>query len=126
MTGRMRPGATYNDPNFNSDHWFGPFSQFNSSYNKNRSIAAFDAFPSGHTGAIFAMATVFSEQYKEAAFSGSLFCVDPFRKVYASCLSPQHEQSQDLPSAFIASCCASVIVACEACPSLSFIGQDSG
>ena len=65
MTGRMRPGATYNDPSFNSDHWFGPFSQFNSSYNKNRSIAAFDAFPSGHTGAIFAMATVFSEQYKE-------------------------------------------------------------
>ena len=65
LTGRMRPGATYNDAEYNSDHWFGPFAQFNINYNKDRGVAAFDAFPSGHTAAIFAIATVFSEQYKE-------------------------------------------------------------
>ena len=65
LTGRMRPGALYNDPVYHSDHWFGPFAQFNKKYNSDRGVAAFDAFPSGHTAAIFAMATVFSEQYKE-------------------------------------------------------------
>ena len=65
LTGRMRPGALYNDPVYQSDHWFGPFAQFNKKYNSDRGVAAFDAFPSGHTAAIFAMATVFSEQYKE-------------------------------------------------------------
>ena len=65
LTGRMRPGATYNDPEYNADHWFGPFAAFNSKYNKNRGVAGFDAFPSGHTAAIFAMATVFSEEYKD-------------------------------------------------------------
>ncbi len=64
LTGRMRPGATYNDVQYNSDHWFGPFAQFKK-YNVQHGVADFDAFPSGHTGAIFAMATVFSELYKD-------------------------------------------------------------
>ena len=65
VSGRMRPGQSYGDPEFNNDHWFGPFAQFQSKYNSNRGIAAFDAFPSGHTGAAFAIATVFAEQYKD-------------------------------------------------------------
>ncbi len=65
LTGRMRPGNTYDDPEFKSDHWFGPFSQFSKKYNLHRGAGAFDAFPSGHTGSIFAMATVIAKQYKE-------------------------------------------------------------
>ncbi len=61
LSSRMRPEATYTDKEFNSDHWFGPFAQFGS----HRSIAAFDAFPSGHTGAAFAMATAFSKEYSD-------------------------------------------------------------
>ena len=65
LSGRMRPVQTYGDPEYNSDHWFGPFAQFKSKYNSKRNIAGFDAFPSGHTAAIFSMATVFSEQYRD-------------------------------------------------------------
>lgn len=65
FTGRMRPGETYGDPEYNSDHWFGPFAFLNNKYNTNRGVGGFDAFPSGHTGAAFAMATVFSQQYKD-------------------------------------------------------------
>jgi hypothetical protein len=60
----MRPEATYNDREFNRDHWFGPFAQFGPEAN-GRSVGAFDAFPSGHTGAAFAMATVFAKEYSE-------------------------------------------------------------
>jgi membrane-associated phospholipid phosphatase len=65
ISSRMRPSATYTDVEYNSDHWFGPFAQFDKDYNSERGIAAFDAFASGHTGCIFAMATVFSEVYKD-------------------------------------------------------------
>ena len=65
LSSRMRPGATYNDPNYNTDHWFGPFAQFNPKYNQVRGVAAFDAFPSGHTAAAFAMATIFAKEYSE-------------------------------------------------------------
>lgn len=65
LSGRMRPEITYTDKEFSSDHWFGPFAQFNSKYNNNRGIGSFDAFPSGHTGAAFAMATVISDEYKD-------------------------------------------------------------
>jgi membrane-associated phospholipid phosphatase len=65
LTGRMRPGETYSDPEYNSDHWFGPFGRFKEKYNSQRGVGGFESFPSGHTGAIFAMATVFSEQYKD-------------------------------------------------------------
>ncbi len=65
LSGRMRPGQTYGDPEYKMDHWFGPFAQFQTKYNSNRGIGAFDAFPSGHTGAAFAIATVFADQYKD-------------------------------------------------------------
>lgn len=65
LTGRMRPGATYGDLEYNSDHWFGPFAQFGPDRNAHRSIAGFDAFPSGHTGAAFSMATVFALRYSD-------------------------------------------------------------
>lgn len=65
LTSRMRPGATYNDPEFHTDHWFGPFAQFNSAYSKGRGVAAFDAFPSGHTAAAFAIATIFAKEYSD-------------------------------------------------------------
>lgn len=64
LTSRMRPGATYIDREYRSDHWFGPFAQFKKSNYDGRGIAGFDAFPSGHTAAAFAMATVFAVQYK--------------------------------------------------------------
>ncbi|MBL0102981.1 MAG: phosphatase PAP2 family protein [Bacteroidetes bacterium] len=65
LAGRIRPGSSYADAEYNYGHWFGPFAQFNSRYNKNRTVSSFDAFPSGHTGAAFAMATVFAKEYKE-------------------------------------------------------------
>jgi membrane-associated phospholipid phosphatase len=61
LTSRMRPEAVYTDQEFHSDHWFGPFAQFGSQ----RGIAAFDAFPSGHTGFAFAVATAFSKEYSD-------------------------------------------------------------
>lgn len=63
LAGRMRPGQLYGDFEYKEDHWFGPFGQFKAMYNANRGIGAFDAFPSGHTGAAFAIATVFADQY---------------------------------------------------------------
>jgi hypothetical protein len=66
LSGRMRPGETYNDPEFPHGHWFGPFAQLNSKYNSNRGAGNFDAFPSGHTGAAFAIATVFAKRYKDS------------------------------------------------------------
>ncbi|REK49704.1 MAG: phosphatase PAP2 family protein [Bacteroidetes bacterium] len=65
MAGRMRPGATYNDREFNSDHWFGPFSEFDSELKKGRSKNAFSSFPSGHTTAAFAISSVFADRYKD-------------------------------------------------------------
>lgn len=64
LTARMRPGATYVDREFTSDHWFGPFAQYKNSNYYGRGIAGFDAFPSGHTAAAFAMATVIAVQYR--------------------------------------------------------------
>lgn len=61
----MRPEATYADPQYNSDHWFGPFARFNREYNSVRGKAAFESFFSGHTGTAFALATVFSREYSE-------------------------------------------------------------
>jgi hypothetical protein len=33
LTGRIRPGATYGDPEYKLDHWFGPFAGYNVNYN---------------------------------------------------------------------------------------------
>lgn len=65
LTGRMRPGATYGDKEFNRDHWFGPFGQFDSDERGTRGIGAYDAFPSGHTAAAFSIATVFAGTYSD-------------------------------------------------------------
>ncbi len=65
LSGRMRPGATYTDKEYQNGHWFGPFAQFNSKYNKERGVAAFDAFPSGHTAAAFAIATIFAKEFAD-------------------------------------------------------------
>ncbi len=65
LAGRMRPGATYGDKVYNSDHWFGPFSEFNKSERGTRGIGAYDSFPSGHTAAAFSIATVFAGRYTD-------------------------------------------------------------
>ncbi len=65
LTGRMRPGATYGDKVYNSDHWFGPFAEFNKSERGTRGIGAYDSFPSGHTAAAFSIATVFAGRYSD-------------------------------------------------------------
>lgn len=65
LTGRMRPEATYEDPEYKNGHWFGPFAVYNSKYNQERGVAAFASFPSGHTTAAFSIATVFAEQYSD-------------------------------------------------------------
>ncbi len=65
LTGRMRPGATYGDKEYNSDHWFGPFAEFNKAERGTRGIGAYDAFPSGHTAAAFSIATVFAGRYSD-------------------------------------------------------------
>lgn len=65
LTGRMRPGATYGDKVYNSDHWFGPFAEFNKAERGTRGIGAYDAFPSGHTAAAFSIATVFAGRYSD-------------------------------------------------------------
>ena len=63
LTGRMRPGATYGDLKYTQGHWFGPFAEFNPTIRNGRSIASFDAFPSGHTAAAFSIAAVFATSY---------------------------------------------------------------
>jgi len=63
LASRERPSATYVD--YHHDFWWGPFQQFNSRIARDRSIAAFDAFPSGHTATAFSIASVFAHQYSE-------------------------------------------------------------
>ena len=65
LSGRMRPGQSYGDAEYPNGHWFGPFGQFNAKNSLNRGVGAFDAFPSGHTGAAFSIATVFADQYHD-------------------------------------------------------------
>ena len=66
LTGRERPSATYGD--FHHDFWWGPFQQFNARVSKNRGVASFDAFPSGHTATAFSIASVFAHQYADKKF----------------------------------------------------------
>lgn len=106
LSSRMRPGATYNDRNYNSDHWFGPFAQFNPRYNQNRSIAAFDAFPSGHTAAAFAMATIFAKEYSEyKAIPPILYSLAGLVAV-SRLVQHEHWASDLLPGAAIGYLCA--------------------
>lgn len=106
LTSRMRPGATYNDREFNSDHWFGPFAQFNPKYKEGRSVAAFDAFPSGHTAAAFAIATVFAKEYAEyKAVPPILYSIAGLVAV-SRLVQHDHWASDLLPGAAIGYLCA--------------------
>ncbi|MFA5404957.1 MAG: phosphatase PAP2 family protein [Ignavibacteria bacterium] len=66
LAGRERPEASYEYSKHPSGIWRGPIHQI---INKEkRSVASYDAFPSGHTATIFSVATVFAEQYKDIPF----------------------------------------------------------
>ncbi len=61
MFGRERPSKATKE----GGRWSGPFSYFNHRDNGSRSIASYDAFPSGHTATIFAAATTIADSYPE-------------------------------------------------------------
>lgn len=66
LTGRQRPG--YIDPITmnNATTFHGPFYQFTKDANGNkRDRASFSSFPSGHTTAAFAAATVYAMEYRD-------------------------------------------------------------
>lgn len=63
LAGRERPEASYEYSKHPGGIWRGPIHQI---INKEkRSVASYDAFPSGHTATVFSVATVFAEQYKD-------------------------------------------------------------
>jgi membrane-associated phospholipid phosphatase len=61
LTGRERPSAAYDHSHPPGGHWYGPLEQI--SGRGDRGVASFDAFPSGHTTTVFAIATIFARQY---------------------------------------------------------------
>jgi len=63
LAGRERPSAAYEYSKHPSGIWRGPIHQIINE--EKRSVASYDAFPSGHTATIFSIATVFAEQYKD-------------------------------------------------------------
>lgn len=63
LAGRERPSASYEYSKHPSGIWRGPIHQIINE--EKRSVASYDAFPSGHTATIFSIATVFAEQYKD-------------------------------------------------------------
>lgn len=64
LTGRQRP--IYNDPNTaeNEPSFHGPFFQFKKQGGQKITKNAYSSFPSGHTTAAFAAATVFALEYR--------------------------------------------------------------
>jgi len=65
LTGRQRPGyidplTAENDPTFH-----GPFYQFKKTDGQKRDKSSYSSFPSGHTTAAFAAATVFALEYRD-------------------------------------------------------------
>jgi membrane-associated phospholipid phosphatase len=66
LAGRERPSAAYEYSKHSSGIWKGPINQIIN--REKRSVASYDAFPSGHTATIFSIATVFAEQYKDIPF----------------------------------------------------------
>ncbi len=78
LTCRERPMATYLDDGAHHDFWWGPFQQLNPRVSSHRSMAYFDAFPSGHTSTAFSMASVFAHQYADKPL------VPPFAYAIAS------------------------------------------
>lgn len=63
LAGRERPSASYEYSRHPGGIWRGPVHQIINE--EKRSVASYDAFPSGHTATIFSIATVFAEQYKD-------------------------------------------------------------
>ena len=63
LAGRERPSAAYEYSKHPGGIWRGPIHQITNE--EKRSVASYDAFPSGHTATIFSIATVFAEQYKD-------------------------------------------------------------
>ena len=61
LCGRERPSDATRPGGF----WHGPFAYFDKQRRGNHGIAAFDAFPSGHTTTAFAAATTISDFYTE-------------------------------------------------------------
>ena len=101
LTGRMRPGATYGDKEFNSDHWFGPFAEFNSAERGTRGIGAYDAFPSGHTAAAFSIATVFAGRYKDRKAVGTIAYFLATAVAITRMVEHEHWASDLIPGALI-------------------------
>ena len=62
LTGRERPSSAYSEGHA-TGKWHGPLLQCNG--NHRFGGPRFDAFPSGHTATVFAIATVFAEQYNQ-------------------------------------------------------------
>lgn len=65
ITSRERPKGAYLYSQSEGGKWYGPVARFDNSLAYNKSVFAFDAFPSGHTAIAFSIATVFASQYKE-------------------------------------------------------------
>lgn len=65
LTGRERPKGAYLYSLNPSGDWNGPFSRFEKQGEYNKSVFAYDAFPSGHTAVAFSIATVFATQYSD-------------------------------------------------------------
>jgi membrane-associated phospholipid phosphatase len=61
LCGRERPSDATRSGGF----WHGPFAFYNAAKGTKRGLAAFDAFPSGHTTTVFAAATTISDFYTE-------------------------------------------------------------
>lgn len=64
VTGRERPSATNQHSHKSGGLWSGPLPFFHTK-NNGRSPSSYDAFPSGHTGSAFSIATVFANQYHD-------------------------------------------------------------
>jgi membrane-associated phospholipid phosphatase len=73
LTGRERPKGAYLYSQNPTGKWYGPFSRFNKNIASDKSVFAFDAFPSGHTALAFSVATVFADRYKNVK-AVPIFC----------------------------------------------------
>ncbi len=110
LTGRMRPGATYGDAEYHSDHWFGPFAQFNTVERGIRGIGSYDAFPSGHTAAAFSIATVFAGMYSDRPAVPVIAYALATTVAITRMVEHEHWASDLIPGALIGYGCGRLIV----------------
>jgi membrane-associated phospholipid phosphatase len=106
LTGRMRPGATYGDREYNSDHWFGPFGEFDLAKRRGRGIGAFDSFPSGHTAAAFSIAGVFASRYSDRKAVGWIAYTLATTVAITRMIEHEHWASDLIPGAIIGYACS--------------------